>query len=78
MKGHYTVSANIWTGGDDLPIFDAYIDGVKVGNYNARLSNTQMNFGEVNWTKTEEHKVKLVCTGWGVVFWDTVVFTPAR
>lgn len=78
MKGHYTVSANIWTGGDDLPIFDAYIDGVKVGNYNARLSNTQMNFGEVNWTKTEEHKVKLVCTGWGVVFWDTVVFTPAK
>lgn len=78
MKGRYAVSANIWTGGDDLPIFDAYIDGVKVGNYNARISSTQMNFGEVNWTKTEEHKVKLVCTGWGVLFWDTVVFTPAR
>lgn len=76
MKGHYAVSANIWTGGDDLPIFDAYVDGVKVGNYNARLSSTKMDFGEVNWSSTVEHKVKLVCTGWGVVFWDSVTFTP--
>ena len=77
MKGHYAVSANIWTGGEDLPIFDAYIDGVLVANnLNARLSSTKMDFGEQTWTKTEAHKVKLVCTGWGVVFWDTVVFTP--
>lgn len=80
MKGRYTVSANIWTGGDDLPIFDAYIDGVKVPNspFNARLSGTKMDFGEVNWTKTEEHKVKLVCVGWGVVFWDSITFTPIK
>jgi len=77
MKGHYVVTANIWTGGDDLPIFDAYIDDVRVAaNLNARLSATKMDFGEQTWTKTETHKVKLVCTGWGVVFWDTVVFTP--
>lgn len=80
MKGRYTVSANIWTGGDDLPIFDAYIDGVKVPNspFNARLSGTKMDFGEVNWKTTEEHKVKLVCVGWGVVFWDSITFTPIK
>lgn len=80
MKGKYTVSANIWTGGDDLPIFDAYIDGVKVPNspFNARLSGTKMDFGEVNWKTTEEHKVKLVCVGWGVVFWDSITFTPIK
>lgn len=78
MKGHYAVSANIWTGGEDLPIFDAYLDGVKVASINARISGTKMDFGEVNWTKTEEHKVKLVCTGWGTLFWDSVIFTPIK
>ncbi len=79
MKGHYAVSANIWTGGDDLPIFDVYVDDVRAAaNINARLSSTKMDFGEVTWTKTEPHRVKLVCTGWGVVFWDTVVFTPIK
>lgn len=80
MKGKYAVTANIWTGGEDLPIFDAYIDGVKVLNspFNARISSTKMDFGEVTFTKTEEHKVKLVCVGWGVVFWDSVTFTPIK
>lgn len=79
MKGHYSVGANIWVGGDDLPIFDVYIDGVKSPNtINARLSSTKMDFGEVTWTKTEEHKVKLVCIGWGIIFWDTVIFTPIK
>jgi hypothetical protein len=80
MKGKYSVTANIWTGGDDLPIFDAYIDGVKVPNspFNARLSGTKMDFGEVNWPTTQEHKVKLVCVGWGVVFWDSISFIPVK
>ena len=78
MKGHYAVSANIWTGGEDLPIFAAYVDGVKVADINARIAGTPMDFGEVNWTTTEEHKIKLVCTGWGVIFWDTTIFTPVK
>ena len=79
MKGHYAVSASIWTGGDDLPIFDAYVDGIRTAsNINARISGTKMDFGEATWTKTEEHKVKLVCTGWGVLFWDTIIFTPIK
>jgi len=77
MKGTYKVGANIWTGGEDLPIFDVYLDGVRIANnVNARLSSTKMEFGEVTWDKTERHTMKLVCTGWGVVFWDTIIFTP--
>ena len=78
MKGKYLAGGNIWTGGEDLPIFDVYIDGVKFVNLNARLSNTKIEFGPVNWTKTQEHKIKLVCTGWGVLFWDSVIFTPMQ
>jgi uncharacterized surface protein with fasciclin (FAS1) repeats len=75
-KGHYEIGANIWTGGEDLPIFDVFVDGKKVASINARIGGTIMDFGEAKWTKTEEHKIKLVCTGWGVLFWDTIEFTP--
>lgn len=78
MKGRYAVTANIWSGGDDLPMFAAYIDDVKVADINARVGGTQMDFGEVNWATTEEHKIKLVCTGWGTLFWDSVTFTPLQ
>jgi len=77
MKGTYKVGANIWTGGDDLPIFDVYLDNVRIAaNVNARISSTKMEFGEITWDKTERHTMQLVCTGWGVVFWDTIIFTP--
>jgi uncharacterized surface protein with fasciclin (FAS1) repeats len=79
MKGHYKIGANIWTGGEDLPIFDVYLDGVRIANnVNARISSTKMEFGEQTWTKTERHTMKLVCTGWGVIFWDTIIFTPVQ
>lgn len=78
MKGHYAVTANIWSGGEDLPMFAAYVDGEKKADINARISGAKMDFGEVTYTKTEEHKIKLVCTGWGTIFWDSVTFTPIK
>jgi uncharacterized surface protein with fasciclin (FAS1) repeats len=78
MKGNYMVSANIWSGGDDLPIFAAYVDGVYATTINARISGAKMEFCEVRWPKTEEHKIKVVCRGWGVIFWDSVIFTPIK
>lgn len=78
MKGHYTVGANIWTGSLDMPSFAAYVDGVKVADIDARVGGAKMDFGEVTWTKTEEHKIKLVSTGWGTLFWDTMIFTPIK
>lgn len=78
MKGRYAVSAGIWTGSQDMPSFSAYVDGIKVADIDARPSGTKMEFGEVNYTTTEEHKIKLVCTNWGTLFWDTVIFTPIK
>jgi len=78
MKGRYAVTANIWSGGEDLPMFAAYIDGVKVADINARISGAAMDFGEVNFTTTREHAIKLVCTGWGTLFWDSITFTPLK
>ena len=78
MKGHYAVTAGIWTGSQDMPSFTAYVDGIKVAEIDARPAGTIMDFGEVTYTTTEEHKVKLVCTNWGVLFWDTVIFTPIK
>jgi len=78
MKGHYAVSAGIWTGSQDMPSFAAYVDGVQVAEIDARPAGTKMDFGEVTYTTTEEHKVKLVCTNWGVLFWDTIIFTPIK
>ncbi|MFN8205911.1 MAG: hypothetical protein U0T82_00685 [Bacteroidales bacterium] len=54
------------------------MDGVYFTTINARISGAKMEFGEVRWSKTEEHKIKLVCRGWGVIFWDTVIFTPIK
>ena len=79
MKGHYKLSAGIWSGGEDLCIFDAFADGVKVASINARISApVPMDFAEVTYTKTETHKIKIVCTGWGSLFWDTIIFTPIK
>jgi len=79
MKGHYKLSAGIWSGGEDLCIFDAFADGVKVASVNARISTpSPIPFADVTYTKTETHKIKIICTGWGSLFWDTIVFTPIK
>jgi len=78
-KGRWKIGANIWNGDMDYPIFDVYIDGVKVNEIDARIKTpilTNMVFDEINWTKSEEHKIKLVITYPGRLFWDTVEFTP--
>ncbi len=74
MKGHYMVSGNVWTGWAD---YDVYIDGVKRTSI-LRDKPAGSLFGECNWSKTEEHKIKLVATAWSMLFWDTVVFTPVK
>lgn len=75
VKGRYRIRSGIFSGSPDFPRFEVYIDGVKVNEIDARLSS-QMIFGEVNWTKSGEHKIKLVCTVEGRLFWDLIIFTP--
>jgi uncharacterized surface protein with fasciclin (FAS1) repeats len=74
MKGKYAVSGNIWPGRCGYAV---YIDGVKTGTV---LSGDPYppKMGNVEWTKTGEHKIKLVAITAGGLFWDTVTFTPIK
>jgi uncharacterized surface protein with fasciclin (FAS1) repeats len=85
MKGHYTVASRVWTGVE----FAVYIDGVQtrivlgsdVGTITGAVtSDTQpiFNFGEVNWTESTQHKVKLVGLRSQTLFWDRLEFIPVK
>ena len=85
MKGHYTVASRVWTGVE----FAVYIDGVQtrivlgsdVGTITGAVTtDTQalFNFGEVNWTESTQHKVKLVALRSGTLFWDRLEFIPVK
>jgi uncharacterized surface protein with fasciclin (FAS1) repeats len=75
MKGHYTMTGRIWSGN---AAYDVYVDGVKTATVKSADPADTTILGDLTWTKTEAHKVKLVATSWGMLFWDTVVFTPVK
>ncbi|MFN8206352.1 MAG: fasciclin domain-containing protein [Bacteroidales bacterium] len=74
MKGQYSIASNLWANNIDYVV---YIDGVKVATV-ARATAARIPWCEVNWTKTEEHKIKVVNTTWGMLFWDTIELTPIK
>lgn len=74
MKGKYNLSGYVWSGNID---FEVYVDGVKSATVK-RNDPDRAPWGEFTWTRTEEHKIKLVNLSWGILFWDTVIFTPAK
>lgn len=77
-KGRWLIESNIWHGALDFPVFEVYIDGVKVNEVDARIiiKESLITFGQVNWTKSSEHKIKLVSKYEGRLFWDHVEFIP--
>ncbi|MBN2272687.1 MAG: fasciclin domain-containing protein [Bacteroidales bacterium] len=85
MKGRYTVASRVWTGIE----FAVFIDGEQtrivlssdVGTITGAVtSDTQaiFNFGEVNWTTSTQHKIKLVALKSGTLFWDRMEFIPVK
>ena len=74
MKGTYSLSGYIWSGQMD---FEVYVDGVKTATI-SRSGLDRAPWGEFTWTKTEEHKIKIINITWGILFWDTVIFTPVK
>jgi len=72
MKGSYKLSGYIWANNVD---FDVYVDGVKSASVK-KTDGDRVPWGEFTWTKTEEHKIKIVVTSYGTMWWDTVIFTP--
>ncbi|HEY3371525.1 MAG TPA: hypothetical protein VGK10_11785, partial [Prolixibacteraceae bacterium] len=74
MKGKYTLSGYVWSGNID---FEVYVDGVKTATV-PRSGPDRAPWGDFSWTTTQEHKIKLVNITWGILFWDTVEFTPVK
>ena len=73
MKGSYKMTGNIWGGWVD---YDVYVDGVYTATIKRSDPAESTTLAEVVWNMTSEHKVKLVAVSFGVLFWDTLIFTP--
>ncbi len=73
MKGSYTMSGNIWSGQIDYAV---YVDGVNTALVKSSDPSNTTSWGEFDWKETTTHKVKIVATSPGLLFWDTIIFTP--
>ena len=73
MKGKYKITSNLWSGQIDYAV---YIDGVNTALIKSTDPAKSTTWAEVDWTKTETHKFKVFATSPGLLFWDTIIFTP--
>ncbi len=74
MKGKYILTSNLWSGN----IICRLYRWVKTANLiNASDPAESTPWGEFNWTETERHTIKVVAKSPGLLFWDTLIFTPA-
>ncbi|MCB8995535.1 MAG: fasciclin domain-containing protein [Bacteroidales bacterium] len=73
MKGKYKVTSNLWGG---QTTYAVYIDGVKTAIVNKSDPAESTSWGEFVWNNTEEHTIKVVTLESGLLFWDTIIFTP--
>jgi len=73
MKGKYKISGNIWSGQINYTV---YVDGVNTALVKSSDPANSYTWAEVEWNTTASHKVKIVNTSPGLLFWDTIIFTP--
>jgi len=73
MKGKYKITGNIWSGQINYAV---YVDGVNTALVKSSDPANSYTWAEVEWTTTATHKVKIVNTSPGLLFWDTIIFTP--
>lgn len=73
MKGHYKLTGNIWNNWVDYAV---YVDGVNTALVKKSDPANTTLWGEFNFTKTERHKIRILATSPGILFWDYVTFTP--
>lgn len=75
-KGKYDFSTAGWNSG---PIFSVFLDGEYVGIYNPSDATWEARLllvGEVDFTETTKHTIRMETTVPGHMFWDYVRFTP--
>ena len=74
MKGKYKITSYQWGGTD----YAVYVDGVNTALIKGSDPTPGATWAEVEWTKTETHKFKIVTLNPGMLFWDTIIFTPIK
>jgi len=73
MKGKYKLTSNLWSGNIN---YSVYVDGVNTALVKSSDPAESTSWGEFEWTETERHTIKVVATSPGLLFWDTLIFTP--
>ncbi len=75
--GHYKISSKMWfTVGDAFPGVLVYIDNKHITDLT--INHVIADFGEVKWTTSGEHKLKIECPDLATMSWDYLVFTPIK
>ena len=75
MKGKYTLFSHLWQNQIDYAV---YVDGVNTALIKKSDPTITTPWGEFDWTSTTTHKVKVVATSPGLLFWDRLIFEPIR
>jgi uncharacterized surface protein with fasciclin (FAS1) repeats len=73
MKGKYKITSNLWSGQIN---YNVYVDGVNTLLVKSTDPAETTVWADVNWTTTATHTFKVVNTSPGLLFWDTIIFTP--
>ncbi len=73
MKGKYRITSNLWGGQIDYAV---YVDGVNTALVKRADPAETTSWGEFEWTETTQHTIKVVAISPGLLFWDTIIFTP--
>jgi len=73
MKGKYRLTSNLWSNQIDYAV---YVDGVNTAFIRRSDPAEVTSWGEFEWTETTEHTIKVVAKTPGLLFWDTLIFTP--
>ncbi|MFC2089756.1 fasciclin domain-containing protein [Bacteroidota bacterium] len=75
MKGKYNLTSNLWSGQINYAV---YVDGVNTANINISDPAETTSWGVFEWTETERHTIKVVAKSPGMLFWDTLIFSPVE
>ncbi len=79
-KGDYTLSGFFFMGGG-YPKMAVYVDGERIGDVDLQdgsWGGSPLSFGEVSFTETKRHTIRLESLRPGGLFWDYVRFTPKK
>ena len=73
MKGKYELTSNLWGGHISYAVF---VDGINTALIDQSDPAESTSWGRYDWTTTERHTIKIVAKSPGLLFWDTLIFTP--